>query len=376
MTENTLDQILPVPKLEELKNETVEKLRKKGFVITNYNAGGVFNMLLMIPLQIYLEMKMLLRIILKQMFVSTASGIWLREKGADYSKKIKEAQKAWGRITITAAAQHDAITIPKGTIFKTDQDITGRELRFFSLDSVVIPKTEMETTIEVEAEKPGTDYNVPAGKIHLTLTHLEGVTAIENQTAWITREGTDLETDEQFRSRILNSWSELAAAPTAAKYKSIAEAVPGVLYADVNQLHPRGQGTVDIIITSTAGAATDKLLKEVAEAVETVRGDYDNLLVKSAAAVYQDLTLLVIMPRLGETEGVRERAILAVENYFAINTDRTLNELILLDILYQVKQEIPEAKNIRLLKPEEDVKLDKGQVICLGAMDISVTREE
>lgn len=63
----------------------------------------------------------------------------------------------------------------KGTVFKTEKDITGRELIYFSLENVVFPRTDAETTVEVEAEKPGSDYNVPAGRICRTLTHLDGV---------------------------------------------------------------------------------------------------------------------------------------------------------------------------------------------------------
>lgn len=376
MTDNTLDKIFLVPELEELKAEKVNELQQKGFVITNFNTGGVFNMLLVITLQLYVEFRTLLRTVLKQMYVSSATGVWLQERGNDYSKTIKEARKARGNMMIRAEAEHETITIPKGTVFKTEKDITGQELRFFSLADVMLMKTDQSVEVEVEAEKPGTDYNVPAGKICRTLTHLDGITAVENTENWLLEEGTDLEDDELFRSRILNSWSELAAAPTAAKYKSIAESVNGVMYAEVDQLHPRGQGTVDIIITGTAGAASDALLEQVGTALEAVKGDYDNLLVKSATVVTQNIMVEIIMPALVETEGIAGRAESAIEHYFRINTSRNLNELIILDILYQTKQEIPEAKNIRILSPKEDICLGTGQVIVLGTLDIEVIQEK
>lgn len=189
MTDNTLDKIFPVPELEELKAEKVNELQQKGFVITNFNTGGVFNMLLMITLQLYVEFRTLLRTVLKQMYVSSATGVWLQERGNDYSKTIKEARKARGNMMIRAEAEHETITIPKGTVFKTEKDITGQELRFFSLADVMLMKTDQSVEVEVEAEKPGTDYNVPAGKICRTLTHLDGITAMENTENWLLEEG-------------------------------------------------------------------------------------------------------------------------------------------------------------------------------------------
>ena len=375
MTDNTLDKIFPVPELSDLKEEKVQELQEAGFTITNFNSGGIFNMLLMIILELRIEFTKLLRTVLKQMYVSSATGVWLQEKGADYSKAIKEAQKTRGKITVTASGEHETITIPQGTVFKTEKDINGTELRYFSIANDVLLKTEQSILVEVEAEKAGAEYNVPAGKIVKTLTHLDGVESVSNLNEWITQAGADQESEEIYRSRILNAWSELATGTTAAKYKSVAEKVNGVLYATVDQLHPRGQGTVDIIVTSTAGAASPELIGQVEQAIEEVRGEYDNVLVKSAETVYQDLQVVVIMPKLGETNGVKERCEASIQGYFKISTERDLNELILLDILYSIKKDIPESKNIRILEPAEDVMLETGKVIVLGNLTITVEQE-
>ena len=98
----TLDAVLPVPSLEELRDAKVEELKNEGFVITNFHSGGVFHTMLMIALRIKIEVIELLRLVLNNMFVSHATGIWLDLKMADYSKKRKKAQKARGLVTASA----------------------------------------------------------------------------------------------------------------------------------------------------------------------------------------------------------------------------------------------------------------------------------
>ncbi|WP_261949178.1 baseplate J/gp47 family protein [Paenibacillus melissococcoides] len=107
---------------------------------------------------------------------------------------------------------------------------------------------------------------------------------------WITREGSDLEDIESLRARTLNSW-RLSTLPIAAKYKNVCEAIPGVLYVRVDDLHPRGQGTIDIIVTGTAGTPSEGLLQKVREEAEKIKGPDDNLLVKASDTVTQDIDI-------------------------------------------------------------------------------------
>ena len=37
-----LDAVIPVPTLEEAKDEKVAELKEEGFVVTNFHSGGVF----------------------------------------------------------------------------------------------------------------------------------------------------------------------------------------------------------------------------------------------------------------------------------------------------------------------------------------------
>ena len=125
-----LDAVLPLPTLDELKEQKIEELKDEGFVISNFHSGGVFYTMLMIVLRIKVEVMELLRVVLNNMFVSHAGGAWLDLKMADYSKKRKKAQKTQGFITVRRADMTgEAVKIPKGHVFKSCASLYWRRRR-------------------------------------------------------------------------------------------------------------------------------------------------------------------------------------------------------------------------------------------------------
>ena len=45
----------------------------------------------------------------------------------------------------------------------------------------------------VEAEEPGTYYNVAPGKITISMIHIDGMDYVTNEKEWLIREGADVE---------------------------------------------------------------------------------------------------------------------------------------------------------------------------------------
>lgn len=370
-----LDEVLPVPSLEELRDAKVEELKNEGFVITNFHSGGVFHTMLMIVLRIKIEVIELLRLVLNNMFVSHATGVWLDLKMADYSKKRKKAQKARGLVTVTRLdMEGDAIKIAKGQVFKTGLDINGDELRFFSLEPAVLQKDARTVDVLVEAEAEGTRYNVPQGQITTSLTYI-GEVEISNGTDWIIREGSDTEDDESCRTRTLRSWSELAQRAIEDSFINTAESVPGVLFAQADCEHPRGQGTVDVIVTGTAGEATEGLLELVREAVGQIAGPYDNVLVKSSIAVAQNVSVTVTVTGGSTDEEIKDHVQAILTELLAVRRGRRFHELTLSDINHAIRSGCSEAINVQISEPVQDVSLDKDKVIILGAVSVTVRRE-
>ena len=372
--EKILDEILPVPDRDELKQSIQDELAEEGFVITNFNSGGIFFTLMMIFIQIRIELVKLLRVVLNNMFISHAQGVWLELKAADFSKRRKLPTKTRGYMTIKRAVAEEVLRIRKGDVFKTEQDINGEELRYLALEDVVIPKDATEFKVLVEAEKEGSIYNVPPGQIKKSLTHIEGADEVVNEDAWITREGSDLEEIESLRSRILNSWAELSTLPISDKIKNVSEGVPGVLFVRVDDLHPRGQGTIDVIVTSTAGEASENLLELVEVEVNKIKGPYDNILVKSSETVSQDVEIVLVIADDANEEGLIERANSIVIDLFKIKRGRNLNEIYHSDIILAIRKELTILKNVKVLSPSTDLVLDKDKVIVLGNLVITLQR--
>ena len=307
------------------------------------------------------------------MFVRHSDGAWLELKAADFSKTRKQATKTQGLLTLSrellADGDNPAVRIPKATVFKTPKDINGEELRYFSVEDAVLQRDARSVQLLIEAEKEGSNYNVPEGQISKCLVYLNGIDKIENQEKWIVKEGSDTETDDSLRARVLNSWAELSTRPIALKYKNVCEAVEGVLYVRVHL-----QGTVDIVVTSTAGAASEMLLKEVEAAANSIRGSYDNLLVKSSETVIQDIAFVLTIPLLADEDELENKASAVIIDYFKISTERELNKLTHFDLMYALKSSLSIIKNVKITEPAEDVMLDNDKVLLLGTIDITIER--
>lgn len=370
-----LDEIIPVPKLDDLKDKKIAELKDAGFAITNFHSGGIYYTLMMIVLRIKIELLELARTIANNMTLSHSSGAWLDIKANDYSKWRKQAQKTQGIVTVTrGSSQGEAIKIAKGHVFKTAKDINGDELRYISTETAVLQKGATSVNVPVEAEAEGSTYNVPKGQITRSLTYI-GDVAITNGESWITREGSDTEDDDSLRTRALRSWSELARHATKDSYINAAESVPGVLFAQADCDHPRGQGTVDIIVTGTAGTATEGLLAAVRAAVAKIAGPYDNVLVKGATTVTQDIAASITTTDTSSDDEIAAKIKSILTELLAVRKGRKLNELTLSDINYAIRSGYSLASNVEIKTPAADVALGKDKVIVLGSVTVTVGRD-
>lgn len=373
---DTLDAVLPLPEIEERRDELVTEFKEEGFVVTNFHSGGIFYTLLMVVLRIEREFKLFLRNFLNNAFVTHASGTWLDLKVPDYSKKRKKAQKARGLVTVSRMdAEGDAVKIEKGHVFKTKKDINGEELRFFALETTILQQGARAVDVPVEAEIEGSRYNVPEGQITRSLTLLNGIDGITNGADWITREGSDTEDDDGLRTRTLRSWSELAARPIEDTFINAAEGVPGVLFAQADCQHPRGQGTVDVIVTGTAGEATEGLLDAVREAVDKIAGPYDNILVKSSVIVPQDIEVTVTTADGSDDNEIEGKVASILTELLAVRKGRRFFELTRSDINHAIRSGYAASTNVEIAVPAQDIKLDKDKVITLGAVVVTMRRE-
>lgn len=370
--EEILDKVCPIPDEDETMEEIKGKLGEEGFIINNFNKGGIFYIIIRIFVLIYIDIKRLARSIINNLFIKHAEGDWLEIKVADVGKKRKEAIKTRGYVTLYRDDYQNALQITKGHMFKTLPDVNGKELKFYVLDTTVIGAGEKSGKVLVEAESPGTGYNVSTGKITVSMIHLDGVVSVSNEEGWLYEEGADIEDLEDLRTRAEDAWSELAERTTEEKLINVSKKVSGVLDVRVDAQHPRGQGTTDIIITSTSGEATQELLKKVENATAYLKGNYDDFLYKSSTIVNVDIKLTLYIAKDASTDGVQQTAEKTIEKFMQLSSREELNCLYMDDIRYALKSDIETYKRAEISSPDGDIELDKGKVIMLGGIEVIV----
>lgn len=369
--ENILNQIIPLPDEDDIMKEIKDELDEEGWPINNYNKGGIMYGLTRIVVRIYLELLKLSRSIINNCFCKHATGAWLDVKSADYGKSRKTALKTRGYVTITRRNYTNAVIIYKGHGFKTLPDVNGIEKKYYCIEDTVLQAEQQTGRVLVEAEYAGSEYNVTAGKIIVSMVAIDGADSITNEEGWLQREASSRESDDSLRERDLNSYSELAERTTSAKLKSKAEEVEGVVSVTIDDQHPRGQGTTDIIVTGAAGEATEELLLRVKEATEYLKGNYDDYLYKSATVIRQPITLTLYLAEGASTEGVDKLAEEYITDVLNINRE-DLNVLYLDDIRYVLKTNISNYRTASIVEPAADVKYDAGTVILPGTITVTV----
>ena len=360
ISEDLLDKICRVPD----ENEEMEKIRdeliKEDFIITDLKKGGIFHTIIRIFVKIYIELKTKSRKQINNFFVLHADEDWLELKAADFGKKRKQAVKARGYITIERRDHSEALQILKGHMFKTLPDGSGNEKKYYVLDTTIIEAGKSEGRVLVEAAEGGTAYNVPNGRITVSMIHLDGVEKVSNKEGWLQLEGADIEDIEAFRKRVGESWSELAELTIEDKLK-------------IDAQHPRGQGTTDIIVTGANGTATPELLRKVEAAVSYLKGNYDDFLCKSVTVVNQDISLTVYISKGVSLTGIKEKAEGIIRKLMEISRRKEPDSLYLDDIRFALKDGLPEYKRTEFTNPVKDVELPKGQIIMLQNLTVTVS---
>jgi uncharacterized phage protein gp47/JayE len=201
-------------------------------------------------------------------FPQTTYGVFLDNKAAESGIYRLLSKKATGRITFTSSIEN--LVIPTGTVVYTDAGI-----RFV---------TDHDTTIfngsasaSITAETGGLNGNVPANSI--INTELADVTCINDSP---TTEGDDVESDEKFLKRYLETVQTPVVSGNTNHYRQWAKEIKGIGDARVIPLW-NGNGTVKILLVSTdKKSVTSGKVTEVFDYIESVKPVGATVTVQSA----------------------------------------------------------------------------------------------
>lgn len=259
------------------------------FAPTNYIPGDPLRTILEITAEGISDVERTQAALAASGYLGTAEGPWLPELTlSQYGLSRQPSVFARGAARF-AATEAQAIVMPAGMIVGTPNG-----LRYFTLEPATIPAGTY-ADVPIRAEQPGAAYNVPIDAITILHTPLPGL-SVTNVGGWLDEAGADEETDAALRRRASLRWSELGGGATADSYRYWAySAHPSVDRVRILDDHPRGQGTVDVVLWGTGGLGP--AVVSVADAyIQARRPVTANVLVYSASERVVPVTVTLYAP--------------------------------------------------------------------------------
>lgn len=246
----------------------------------------------------------------KQMFPTTATGIYLDYHSSERGIIRRNEVKAQGEVTFSLEyVITEEVVIPKGTVVTTSDEVP---LRFITQREGVISPGKICVNVPAIAEKGGSEYNIAPVKINSSLTIIPGIYQIVNQNAFTG--GLDTEDDDELRERLLYTYRNNNNGTNVAFYKKLAESVEGVYSAGVIPKN-RGTGTVDVFIAREGEVADSKLISEVNRIIQKAREINVDVSVASAAKVMVNVGLKIAVETGYDFDEVKERCTEAIKKF-------------------------------------------------------------
>lgn len=193
-------------------------------------------------------------------FAATSWGEYLTAKCSDMGIDRKLAVKAHGEVTVKGNAN---AWIPAKSLFQSDSGF-----KFYTTEESFIDDNGT-ATIPIEAENPGTEYNLEANTITLIPMSIGGVSSVNNNNPTI--DGFNEETDEALYQRYSDYIRQPATSGNIFHYNQWATSVSGVGGCRVTEL-VNGPGTVGVaIVDSNGDKASQDLINKVKAYIELKR---------------------------------------------------------------------------------------------------------
>ncbi len=246
----------------------------------------------------------------RQMFASSAQGEYLDFHAQARGLERRKASCAAGSVIFSVSeAAVSQINIPKGTVVATS---TGTPLRFETTQEVFIPAGATSVHAQIRSLETGRKNNVAAGKITVMVTPPASVEAVTNPDPCVS--GTDTESDDSLRARIIESYKFASNGTNCAYYKTVSTQIEGVASAGVVP-RGRGAGTVDVYVSGEGSEVSDEVLEKVQKVLSEKREV--NVDVKAFRAEPESVGLYIYLDVADgyEFEEVKARCLQAVEDY-------------------------------------------------------------
>lgn len=327
--------------------------------------------------QIYSLMEKLL----KQAVPHHSEDEWLDLHLESVGLTRKQATKARGTVRFFRNATATGnIIIQAGRIIRTEPDGKGEIYRYVTLEQAVLPVVADFVDVLAEAEEYGAGANAGIGQICELVSSIPGIRGVTNASGWLVSEGADKESNISARERIRLRWMANNGC-TKYAYKLWALSVPGVLSVEILDKHPRGQGTVGVVVRGSAVLPTEALLERVREAVAKEAPINDEWFVVSPSPVPLAVSgclhfVLGDADLLIQEAKARIRALFADTSPYPEITPLAIGQDVPLDILTATIMTIRGVKSVEWISPGAGVVVPKDGMAMLEALAFTTLQEE
>lgn len=254
---------------DELRTEFDAKLVEYGSQITNRQGGGAYDLVIRVFSLMLSDAYTVLEKSLQQGFVSTASGDFLDLHAIVVGLTRQPATKAKKDFILKRTSTTGVLQVNIADIIKTPILPNRGQLRWFTIESEdpllagfagQFENGQSKLTLTLEADEAGSVYNNmeellerSGEKIEMEIeSGLFGVDDGVTSTGEDLLAGTDRETDEELRERIVGRWAEVALGATRLSYINFAKnSSPRI--DDVNAYKGTNATDVKIVLSGHAG---------------------------------------------------------------------------------------------------------------------------
>lgn len=246
-----------------------------------------------------------------QIFPQTAVGDYLAKHGANRNIFHHDAKPSSGELVFsrnTSATSN--IPIPANTIVACSDN---SNLSFATTIDSSIKSGQSSVTVPAKAVQTGADSNIAANKIDTIISSLPGVTSVSNPTPF--SGGSVKESDDSFRSRLLDSFINIPSSSNLTFYENLALQHPNITSARAI-LEPNSN-IINIYVSNYDRFIHSSVISEISSIIENFRPLNFSINVLSAQSVFLSCTLTIYSSNsTGQSETISS-VTSAVNNYIS-----------------------------------------------------------
>ncbi|MHA6634420.1 baseplate J/gp47 family protein [Citrobacter farmeri] len=212
----------------------------------------------------------LISVVLRNMFVATATGPMLRLLAWAVNIEAKPASAAEGMVRFYKTKAADVVAVSAGTVIQTER-INGVIYSVAVSEDTTLPAGPESGLVPVTATGTGSGYNLAPGYYRILPVAVAGIASVVNEDEWLITPGADEESDDELRDRTRNQFNLVGNYHTDAIYRSMIAGVLGLSVDRIFFLHdaPRGPGTANAYLLLDSGEISQPFVDAVNDYVNS-----------------------------------------------------------------------------------------------------------